>query len=112
MNDRSGRQQPSTSSATLSEDPLPEVPRDPIDVIEELSSAAEPGVVGIPSGRYFGFVIGGASRLPWQRTGEAWMSGTVWDGRAAIRLSVSNWRTTAADIDRTVAAFETALATV
>ena len=26
-------------------------------------------------------------------SGEAWMSGTVWDGRAAIRLSVSNWRT-------------------
>ena len=47
-----------------------------------------------------------------QESGEAWMSGTTWDGRAAIRLSVSNWRTTEADIDRTVAAFETALATV
>ena len=44
-----------------------------------------------------------------QRSGEAWMSGTVWDGRSAIRLSVSNWRTTEADIDRTVAAFESAL---
>jgi glutamate/tyrosine decarboxylase-like PLP-dependent enzyme len=44
-----------------------------------------------------------------QASGEAWMSGTVWDGRAAIRLSVSNWRTTAEDIDRTVAAFATAL---
>jgi glutamate/tyrosine decarboxylase-like PLP-dependent enzyme len=44
-----------------------------------------------------------------QASGEAWMSGTVWDGRAAIRLSVSNWRTTEADIDRTVAAFEHAL---
>jgi glutamate/tyrosine decarboxylase-like PLP-dependent enzyme len=43
-----------------------------------------------------------------QRSGEAWMSGTTWDGRAAIRLSVSNWRTTEADIDRTVAAFEAA----
>jgi cysteine sulfinate desulfinase/cysteine desulfurase-like protein len=40
------------------------------------------------------------------------MGGTTWDGRAAIRLSVSSWRTTEADIDRTVAAFETALATV
>ena len=40
-----------------------------------------------------------------QASGEAWMSGTVWEGRAAIRLSVSNWRTTEADIDRTVAAF-------
>ena len=44
-----------------------------------------------------------------QASGEAWMSGTVWDGRAAIRLSVSNWRTTEADVDRTVAAFATAL---
>ena len=47
-----------------------------------------------------------------QASGEAWMSGTTWDGRAAIRLSVSNWRTTETDIDRTVAAFEAALVTV
>ena len=44
-----------------------------------------------------------------QAGGEAWMSGTVWDGRAAIRLSVSNWRTTEADVDRVVAAFAGAL---
>ena len=47
-----------------------------------------------------------------QHGGEAWMSGTVWDGRAAIRLSVSNWRTTEEDINRTVAAFEAALVAV
>jgi glutamate/tyrosine decarboxylase-like PLP-dependent enzyme len=40
-----------------------------------------------------------------QASGEAWMSGSVWNGRQAIRLSVSNWQTTDADIDRTVAAF-------
>jgi glutamate/tyrosine decarboxylase-like PLP-dependent enzyme len=45
-----------------------------------------------------------------QESGEAWMSGTSWDGRAAIRLSVSSWRTTKDDIARTVAAFEAALA--
>ena len=45
-----------------------------------------------------------------QASGEAWMSGTVWNGSSAIRLSVSNWRTTAADVTRTVAAFEDALA--
>jgi len=45
-----------------------------------------------------------------QGSGEAWMSGTVWNGRPAIRLSVSNWRTTEADIERTVAAFEAARA--
>jgi hypothetical protein len=45
-----------------------------------------------------------------QESGEAWMGGTTWDGRAAIRVSVSNWRTTEADVDRTLAAFERALA--
>jgi len=44
-----------------------------------------------------------------QAGGEAWMSGTVWDGRAAIRLSVSNWRTTEGDVDRTVEAFAAAM---
>jgi glutamate/tyrosine decarboxylase-like PLP-dependent enzyme len=47
-----------------------------------------------------------------QASGEAWMSGTTWDGRSAIRLSVSNWRTTEADVDRTVAAFAAALVAV
>ncbi|MET0561271.1 MAG: pyridoxal-dependent decarboxylase [Gaiellaceae bacterium] len=46
-----------------------------------------------------------------QASGEAWMSGTTWDNRGAIRLSVSNWRTTPNDIDRAVAAFEAALVT-
>ena len=40
-----------------------------------------------------------------QRSGVAWMSGTTWDGLQAIRISVSNWQTTDADVDRTVAAF-------
>jgi glutamate/tyrosine decarboxylase-like PLP-dependent enzyme len=44
-----------------------------------------------------------------QAGGEAWMSGTTWDGRAAIRLSASNWRTSEDDIERTVAAFQQAL---
>ena len=45
-----------------------------------------------------------------QRSGVAWMSGTEWDGRPAIRLSVSSWRTTEHDVDRAVAAFASALA--
>ena len=44
-----------------------------------------------------------------QASGEAWMSGTIWDGRAAIRISVSNWRTSDEDVTRTLAAFERAL---
>jgi len=47
-----------------------------------------------------------------QDSGEAWMGGTMWDDRPAIRVSVSGWRTTEADIDRTVAAFESALVAV
>jgi threonine aldolase len=40
-----------------------------------------------------------------QEGGVAWMSGSTWQGRQAIRISVSNWQTTAEDIDRTVAEF-------
>jgi glutamate/tyrosine decarboxylase-like PLP-dependent enzyme len=43
-----------------------------------------------------------------QQSGEAWMSGTVWDDRQAIRLSVSNWQTSDEDVDRTLAAFRAA----
>lgn len=44
-----------------------------------------------------------------QQSGEAWMGGTVWQGRPAIRLSVSNWQTTADDVNRTVESLRTAL---
>jgi glutamate/tyrosine decarboxylase-like PLP-dependent enzyme len=44
-----------------------------------------------------------------QQGGEAWMGGTVWQGRPAIRLSVSNWQTTAEDVNRTIESFRTAL---
>ncbi len=47
-----------------------------------------------------------------QASGEAWMGGTTWDGRPAIRISISSWRTTSRDVERTVAAFESALASV
>ena len=36
--------------------------------------------------------------------GTAWTSGSVWHGRAVLRISVSNWSTTDADIERTLAA--------
>jgi glutamate/tyrosine decarboxylase-like PLP-dependent enzyme len=39
-----------------------------------------------------------------QDEGEAWMGGTTWHGLGAMRISVSNWSTTGADIDRTAAA--------
>jgi glutamate/tyrosine decarboxylase-like PLP-dependent enzyme len=39
-----------------------------------------------------------------QNEGTCWMSGTTWQGKAAMRISVSNWTTDEADIDRSVAA--------
>ena len=39
-----------------------------------------------------------------QDEGTCWFGATVWRGMAAARISVSNWSTTEADIDRSVAA--------
>ncbi len=39
-----------------------------------------------------------------QAEGTCFPSGTVWRGSVAVRLSLSNWRTSAEDIDRSVAA--------
>jgi glutamate/tyrosine decarboxylase-like PLP-dependent enzyme len=36
-----------------------------------------------------------------QADGVAWMGGTTWHGMDAMRISVSNWSTTEADIERT-----------
>jgi glutamate/tyrosine decarboxylase-like PLP-dependent enzyme len=44
-----------------------------------------------------------------QDSGEAWLSGTTWDGRPAIRVSVSNWQTSEDDVERLVAAFRAAV---
>jgi len=35
-----------------------------------------------------------------QQEGTCWCGGTVWQGRTAMRLSVSSWATTEADVDR------------
>ncbi len=39
-----------------------------------------------------------------QRDGTCWLSGTTWQGKGAMRISVCNWSTTEADADRSVAA--------
>ena len=39
-----------------------------------------------------------------QEDGTAWMGGTMWHGKAAMRISVSNWSTTEADADASVQA--------
>jgi glutamate/tyrosine decarboxylase-like PLP-dependent enzyme len=39
-----------------------------------------------------------------QEDGTCWCGGTVWQGRPAMRVSVINWATTEADVDRSLAA--------
>lgn len=39
-----------------------------------------------------------------QREGTCWCSGTVWQGHTAMRISVSNWRTTDEDVERSLEA--------
>ncbi len=60
--------------------PLPEKPSDPREVIEQLRAAADPGLVAIPSGRYFGFVIGGS--VPASLAAD-WLT-SAWDQNAGL----------------------------
>jgi glutamate/tyrosine decarboxylase-like PLP-dependent enzyme len=39
-----------------------------------------------------------------QEDGTCWCGGTVWQGRTAMRISVSSWATTEADVDRSLEA--------
>ena len=39
-----------------------------------------------------------------QEDGTCWCGGTVWQGRTAMRISVSSWATTEADVDRSLQA--------
>ena len=47
-----------------------------------------------------------------QADGTCWLGGTDWQGRAAMRISVSSFRTTEADVDRSAAAILEAAAAV
>jgi glutamate/tyrosine decarboxylase-like PLP-dependent enzyme len=77
--------------------PLPDEGREDVEVVSELIAAAEPGVVGTQTGRYFGFVIGGA--LPSSVAAE-WLA-TAWDqnafsvvlspAAAAVETVASGW---------------------
>ena len=39
-----------------------------------------------------------------QKDGTCWCGGTVWQGRAAMRISVSSWATTEGDVEKSLAA--------
>jgi len=60
--------------------PMPEEPLPDEQVVEELAHAAEPGLVAMGSGRYFGFVIGGA--LPAALAAD-WLA-SAWDQNAGL----------------------------
>ncbi|HEY8471409.1 MAG TPA: pyridoxal-dependent decarboxylase [Natronosporangium sp.] len=60
---------------------LPDGPADPAAVVDRLARAAEPGLVATPSGRFFGFVIGGG--LPAALAAD-WLV-SAWDQNAVFR---------------------------
>ncbi|CAO5171004.1 putative amino acid decarboxylase, Pyridoxal-dependent protein [Frankia sp. AiPs1] len=78
--------------------------------VEPLASPSDDGVAkdGLPEGgdpvdpREVGDRLTRAVTTTVTAGGEAYLTGTVWRGRAAMRLSVSNWSTTRADVDRAV----------
>jgi glutamate/tyrosine decarboxylase-like PLP-dependent enzyme len=44
-----------------------------------------------------------------QRDGTCWLGGTTWNGEYVLRVSISNWATTDADVDRSAAAIAAAV---
>ena len=60
------------------ERPVPDAPSDPRAVIDELVRTVDPGLCAMPSGRFFGWVIGGG--LP-SAVAADWLT-SVWDQNA------------------------------
>jgi aromatic-L-amino-acid decarboxylase len=47
-----------------------------------------------------------------QQDGTCWCGGTEWQGRTAMRISVSSWATTADDVEMSLAAIASAFDSV
>ena len=69
-------------AATLA-DPLSEYGIDAVTVVDSLVAIAEPGLMAIPSGRFFGWVMGGT--LPSAMAAD-WLV-SAWDQNAAMRFA-------------------------
>ena len=63
--------------------PLQDAAMDPVAVVDELATLAEPGLMAMPSGRFFGWVIGGT--LPASLGADVLVSS--WDQNAAMRYA-------------------------
>jgi glutamate/tyrosine decarboxylase-like PLP-dependent enzyme len=60
---------------------LPDGPTDPVAVVEHLARACEPGLVATPSGRFYGFVIGGTHPAA---LAADWLV-SAWDQNSGLR---------------------------
>lgn len=69
-------------AATLAQ-PLADAGIDPAEVVDTLAAIAEPGLMAIPSGRFFGWVMGGT--LPAAMAAD-WLV-SAWDQNAAMRFA-------------------------
>ncbi len=63
--------------------PLPEGPSDACDVVDLLAEGVEPGLMAMPSGRFFGWVIGGAHPAA---LAADWLT-SAWDQNAGMRYA-------------------------
>jgi glutamate/tyrosine decarboxylase-like PLP-dependent enzyme len=63
--------------------PLPDGATDPAEVIDLLAALAEPGLMAMPAGRFFGWVIGGA--LPAALAAD-WLT-SAWDQNSTLRYA-------------------------
>jgi len=59
---------------------LPDGPQDPAAVVEHLASALEPGLTAMPSGRFYGMVIGGSHPAA---LAADWLT-SAWDQNAGL----------------------------
>ncbi len=62
--------------------PLPEQPSDALAVVEQLARGADPGLIATPSGRFFGFVIGGSTPAA---IAADWLT-SAWDQNSGLTL--------------------------
>jgi glutamate/tyrosine decarboxylase-like PLP-dependent enzyme len=80
------RVSPAASAAALAAEfggPLPRAGQPAAEVVDYLATRAEPGLMAMPSGRFFGWVIGGT--LPAALAAD-WLV-SAWDQNAVLRLA-------------------------